>query len=254
MVSLVPDSARFWIDRIGADEKGVIVFARSRLKTGFCPVCGVESRRIHSFYDRTVQDMGCFGQPARLHLRVHKFFCDEWKCPQRVFVERIPAAVARYGRKTNRLERQIQEIGLRVGGNPGERLSRALGRPTSRNTILRRTLAVTGLVPPTPRILGIDDFAFRRGENYGTVLVDHETGKVVDIIEGREAETVSEWLKAHSGVEEVTRDGSPNYAEGIRRGAPDAKQIGDRWHILENLTEAFEDAVRNEWKKRQESI
>jgi len=147
---------------------------------------------------------------------------------------------APFARQTLRLNELITALGLAMGGRPGTRIAGGMGLQIGRDAILDRIRRASATPTQKVRVLGVDDFAFRRGKKYGTILVDHERRTTVDLLPDREAETLAQWLKAHPGIEIVTRDRSSAYAAGIRSGAPVALQIADRWHIIKNLSEALE--------------
>jgi len=205
-----------------------------------CPACGAASRRVHSHYTRTVADLPGHGRPVVLRLVVRRFRCSSPECPRVVFCERLPGLAGPRSRSTPRLAGLHRLVGLALGGEPGSRLADDLAVPTSPDTILRRVKDAEIEPHPPARFVGIADWAFRKGHTYGTVVVDLERGRVLDLLPDREAATVERWLKAHPGVEVVTRDRSAAYAKGVGNGAPGATQVADRWHLLKNLREAVE--------------
>lgn len=207
--------------------------------TSACPLCARPSSRIHSHYSRTLADLPWANVPVQIVLRVRRFFCDEAACPRRVFVERLPTLAGPWARRTQRLATVQRELGLVAGGVGGARLSEKLACPAGVDLLIQFVRQTAEAKRPVPRVLGVDDWAIRKGQTYGTILIDHEHGCVVDILKDRTPEIVTEWLQAHPGVEIVTRDRAEGYARGIRDGAPEARQVADRWHLLKNLTETL---------------
>jgi transposase len=171
---------------------------------------------------------------------VRRFFCDYPECPHVTFSEQVPSVACRYARKTHRLVQQQTGIAFEVGGEPGSRLSTSLRAPTSPDTLLRFIRTAPEEIFPTPQFLGVDDWAIRKGHTYGTILVDLETHRAIDLLCERSADEFANWLKAHPGITIISRDRSKEYAKGASQGAPEARQVADRWHLLKNLREALE--------------
>ena len=173
-------------------------------------------------------------------LRVRRFRCGNSACASTIFCERLPELVRPSAQRTVRLTRSLRELGFALGGEAGSRQSQRLGMAASPSTLLRVVRASPVPVPPTPQVLGVDDFSLRKGQVYGTLLVDHQTHHPVDLVPERSAEALAAWLQAHPGVQILTRDRSSEYARGASLGAPSAVQVADRWHLLVNLREALE--------------
>lgn len=200
-----------------------------------CPSCNHVAERVHSHYWRSVVDLPWAALLVHLNLHVRRFFCDNQACPRKIFTERLPTLVAPSAKRTLRLAHQQQQLGLALGGNPRARVSTELDRGASRNTFLRLVRRLPLPKPEAPEVIGIDDWAWKKGQRYGTIIVDLERQCPIALREDREAETVAAWLKEHPTVRSIARDRAGAYAEGATSGAPQAVQLADRFHRLQNL-------------------
>ena len=208
--------------------------------TASCPVCGGESQRVHSRYTRQLAEEPAFGRRVRLQMTVRRFLCPDPRCPRHIFVEPLDGFAAKHARTTTRLAQAHLAIGLALGGEAGARLAGRTAMPTSPDTLLRRVKQARARSSPTPRLVGIDDWAWRKGQRYGTIVVDLETSEVIDLLPDRDAATVKAWLEAHPGIELVSRDRASAYSQAATEAASKAQQVADRWHLLKNVREAVE--------------
>jgi transposase len=231
------------VERVIPSADQITIITTLRTATAACPCCHQTSARIHAHYRRRLMDLPWQGRPAVLLVRVRRFCCGNPSCLRQTFAEPLGSAAARSARRTARIAGVQCQLGLALGGEAGARLAARLAMPVSPDTLLRLVHRAVAPLPPTPRVLAVDDWAWRRGQNYGTIVVDLERSRVVDLLPDRETGTFSAWLQRHGGIEIVARDRAGAYADAVRQGAPDAMQVADRWHLLRNLGEALQGGV-----------
>ena len=218
----------------------IVVALTSRARAAPCPVCGQLSDRAHSHYRRVLADLPICGRQLALVLCLRKFRCPNAGCTRRIFCERVHDLAVAHARYTTRLTHLQRTLGLALGGEPGSRLAADLVVPTSGDTILRRVKATPAGPEPSYRFIGIDDFALRKGHTYGTILVDLQRGRVIDLFDGRDGAPVAVWLNLHPGIEVITRDRCAAYANACSAAAPKATQVADRFHLIGNIRELVE--------------
>src|SRR6266536_3244274 len=241
---IFPDLPTVEVEGVEGTEE-IILTLRTTSPTAPCPSCGTVSSRIQSRYRRMLHDLPSVGHPIRLIVHVRRFFCKKSTCAQKIFVERLPELCHPHAQRTKRLQKALCELGLKIGGQAGADVGSELGISGSRDTILRLVRQSHPSAQSEPHVIGLDDWARKRRLRYGTLICDLELGLPIDLLPDRSVETVSAWLKKPPSLEMVSRDGSSEYASAIKKGAPQARQVSDRWHLGKNLSACVSTLLAN---------
>jgi transposase len=225
------------------DDGWVVSAAGSAI--GICPDCGRRSRSRHGCSNRSLQDLPVQGKSVTVKLLLSRWRCANRKCERRTFTDRLPSVAVPYARRTTRVVEIVGLLGHSAGGRPGERLMQRLGMPVSDDTILRQLKrdAAGAQRNSEIRVVGIDDWSWRRATSYGTIMVDLERRSVIDILDDRSVDSAAKWLRSHPSIETVSRDRCGLYAQAVREGAPQAQQVADRFHLIQNLRSAIEEQM-----------
>jgi len=240
--ALLADPSAMAIDKFVSNADSITILAHSIQQSAVCPSCSLSSASLKGHYIRRIADLPWQGVAVRLEFTTRKFRCRNTFCRQKVFCERVPQVVAPFARRTVRLNDALTILAFALGGRGAARTAdrltfSAIGKDTLLN-LMRRHSAKT--LPPAispVRVLGVDDFAFRKGCTYGTIFIDLEKRRPIDLLADREAETLAGWLRENPSVEVVTRDRSPIYATAVSSALPNADRIADRFHIVKNIYE-----------------
>jgi len=236
------------IEPIEISGTEIVAVARSRSPASSCPMCGRPSRRIHSRYWRCLADLPAHGRRVRISFEGRRFRCGSLGCRRQIFAERFSGEVVQpFARRTARLQDIIHYLGLALGGRPGQSLARRLQLPVSKDTLLRAVRSRSPEQCSTPSVIGIDDWAWKRGHRYGTIVCDLERRRIVDILPDREAATVEAWLFARPEIGIVSRDRGGGYGQAAARALPDA-------NLMENASGAFLEAVRKSLRPIRQAL
>lgn len=251
--SLIPSG--LIVEHVAHEGDTLIVTASSIAGEASCPLCGTASGRVHSRYERRVSDLPCGGRGVLLRIVARRFRCLAPHCRRRIFAERFQDGILPpRSRRTTRLECIVHHLGLALGGRPGASFAKRLMLPVSNDTLLRVVRRCSSRPAEPPRVVGVDDWAFRRNHRYGSILCDLERRRILALLPDRETATVERWFAAQPSIEIVARDRGGGYGEAVAKALPDAVQVADRWHLMENASSAFLDAVRKSMRTIRTAI
>ncbi len=258
-MALLPDLPGFCVEQITRTENQIVITARATSPTVCCPDCQQPSSRVHSYYTRSPMDLPSSGRPVSLVLHVRHFRCANALCSRKTFAEPMPNLLLPHAQRTSRLRESLRALGEVVGGEAGAQVSKRQGMACSADTILRLVRHAALPASPPVEVLGVDEWAWRKGQSYGTMLVDLERHAPIDVLEDASADSFAAWLKQHKSVKLITRDRAGTFADGAAKGAPKATQIADRWHLLRNLGAARDmvlarhhDTIKRAFSRQQE--
>jgi len=242
------------ISQINTDGPRIYILAITENQKAKCPNCQWISNSIHGYYQRQLFDLPISDYQVILCLRVRRFRCGNHHCARKTFSQSLSQLCQRYQRTTHRLRTALYHIGQSLGGQAGARLASKLNMSTSGKTLVRIVRQVPNTSDVRPRIVGVDDWALRKGHVYGTIVVDLEKREVIDLLPERTADCLANWLRQHPSIIIVTRDRSKEYATGIEAGAPQAIQIADRWHLLKNLRDTLDSCLDEQYPKLKKRL
>jgi transposase len=235
---LLPQLALVEVSSVAVVNGTLVVTAATRAGPASCTGCGESSDWVHSGYERHVFDEAVAGRAMRVDLTVRRLYCENPDCPKATFAEQVAGLTRRYQRRTPALEKVVDAVALALAGSAGARLLAAFHQVLSWMTVLNALMRIALPARPVPEVIGIDEFALRKGQRYATIIIDAVTGARIEVLPDRTMATVTSWLGGHRGARFATRDGAAEYAQAITAADPGIRQVSDRWHLWHNLGEA----------------
>lgn len=237
----------FIIDDIVIEDTSVSLNLTSWKKSSICPNCGASSERIHSRYIRTLQDLTVFGKTVTIKLLSGKFFCNNSSCSRSIFTERFENLVKAYSRRTERLNEALVKFAFSLSSEAASRVSKYIFPKLSADTFIRIIRKEYIEIKSNYKYIGIDDWAFRKGISYGTLICDLETHRPIEILKDRTTKTLADWLKNRKDIEFITRDRANSYSKAVYHLLPSAIQIADKWHLLKNIGDTLNSILQSQY-------
>ena len=230
----------------------IVIKIKSSTKTQFCPTCGRESDYHQVTYKRVIDDLPLLGKTVQLIVTAYKYKCFNVECNQKIFCEELYGFTGKYRRRSERCEDLIAAIGLNTNCETGSLICRLMGISVSGDTIIRILLRKAEQLPEEKcsDVIGVDDWAYKKGNKYGTVICDGKTHNPITILEGRDGTELKKWLKKNKHVRTVTRDRASAYAAAISKIIPNAIQVADRFHLFNNFMHAVKQAINSQLPER----
>lgn len=231
---LVPFYGQFMLLSIQILDHNIWFDLKSKARFGICPSCKKESRSEHSKYYRYLQDTPMHTRQVMLKLHLHKYYCKNPTCSKKVFAESTDLT-ERYARNTPRADKQITDLSLKCSSITCSNQLHLQGIQSSPSSCIRKLLKLT-LPEYKASIIGIDDFAYKKGHNYGTVVVNQTTHAPIDLFDGRDTPSIELWLRKHPEIKTITRDGGLCFKKAISNVSPNIEQIRDRYHLMQDFS------------------
>jgi predicted transcriptional regulator len=235
-------------------DGNISITACSKQKSTKCPCCNKSSNQVHGSYVRVLRDLPASTYRVSINLTVRKFFCKNPQCERKIFTEQPGSEISAYSRMTKRTRKTLENILLEVSARKGSYLANLMSLPLSPSSALRMVGSLPIPAVEKVTVLGIDDWAYRKGLTYGTILVNIETGQVIDVLAGRDANSLKKWLVKHPEIKIVTRDRASSYSSAVSSILPNTIQVADRFHLLKNFSDCVYDVIRIEYRNIVKSL
>lgn len=235
------------INQVIESNSGIIILLKSMTHSHGCPKCGQITKSYHSTYKRRIQDLPILGRSVYLNVTAYRYNCDNSSCDQKVFAEELSGFTGKYRRMTSRLEDFIIMLALNTSYEGTARICKQMNINISGDTVIKILLRNAQFInPECGEFIGIDDWAYKKGHTYGTLICDGASHKPIALLDGRDGSTLKEWLTNNQHIKIITRDRASSYAKAIMEVLPQAMQIADRFHLHQNLLKAIKDALGRE--------